>query len=187
MKSDPAKFQGFHAPHVLVIADEAAGISEKIFEGITAVLKGAHSRLLAIGNPTVLEGWFYEAFKSEGWHSIHISAFDTPNITRGRIVVPGLVTGSDIEQARIDYGEGSSLFQARVLGGSSPVFGTATVGKDGTFVEIGATFFADGTQGQIDVSFFPPTAAAGSGGGDYGAYGVVQAVTANIVACTLEP
>ena len=50
-ESDPAKFQGFHAPHVLVIADEAAGISEKIFEGITAVLKGAHSRLLAIGNP----------------------------------------------------------------------------------------------------------------------------------------
>jgi hypothetical protein len=60
------------------------------------------------------------------------------------------------------------------------------VAKDGTFVEIGATFFADGTQGQIDVSFSPPTAAAGSGGGDYG-YGAGQAVNANIVACTLEP
>jgi hypothetical protein len=113
---DPARFQGFHSPHILVIADEAAGISEKIFEGITAVLKGAHSRLLAIGNPTTLGGWFYEAFKSEGWHSSHISAFDTPNIKRGRIVVPGLVTAADIEQARIDYGEGSSLFQARILG-----------------------------------------------------------------------
>ena len=73
------------------------------------------------------------------------------------------------------------------VAGLSPVFGTATVAKDGTFVEIGATFFADATQGQIDVSFFPPTAAAGSGGGDYGAYDVGQAVTANIVACTLEP
>jgi hypothetical protein len=114
--SDPAKFQGFHAPHVLVIADEAAGISEKIFEGITAVLKGAHSRLLAIGNPTTLEGWFYEAFKSEGWYSMHISAFDTPNVTQGRIVMPGLVTAADIEQARIDYGEGASVYQARVLG-----------------------------------------------------------------------
>lgn len=114
--SDPARFQGFHAPHVLVIADEAAGISEKIFEGITAVLKGAHSRLLAIGNPTALDGWFYDAFKSEGWYSTHISAFDTPNIKQGRIVVPGLVTGADIDQARIDYGEGSSLFQARILG-----------------------------------------------------------------------
>jgi hypothetical protein len=67
----------------------------------------------------------------------------------------------------------------------SPVF--ATVAKDGTFVEVGATFFADGTQGQMDVSFFPPTAAAGSGGGDYGTYGAGQAVTANSIACTLEP
>ena len=51
---DAAKFQGAHAPHVLVIADEAAGILEQIYLGITAVLKGAHTRLLAIGNPTSL-------------------------------------------------------------------------------------------------------------------------------------
>jgi hypothetical protein len=31
----------------------------------------------------------------------------------------------------------------------SPVFGTATVAKDGTFAEIGVTLFADGIQGQI--------------------------------------
>jgi phage terminase large subunit len=114
--NDPAKFQGFHAPHILVIADEAAGISEQIFEGITAVLKGAHTRLLAIGNPTTLEGWFYEAFRSPGWWSTHISAFDTPNVREGRIVVPGLITAQDIEQARTDYGEGSPMWQARIEG-----------------------------------------------------------------------
>ena len=84
-------------------------------------------------------------------------------------------------------GKGAVVTLRGRVAGLSPVFGTATVAKDGTFVELGATFFADGTQGQIDVSFFPPTAAAGSGGGDYGAYGAGQAVTANIVACTLEP
>ncbi len=84
-------------------------------------------------------------------------------------------------------GKGAVVTLKGRVAGLSPVFGTATVAKDGTFVEIGATFIADGTQGQIDVSFFPPTAAAGSGGGDYGAYGAGQAVTANIVACTLEP
>jgi phage terminase large subunit len=114
--NDADKFQGFHSPHLLVIADEAAGISEKIFEGVTAVLKGAHTRLLAIGNPTTLEGWFYAAFKSQGWYSTHISAFDTPNVQQKRIVIPGLVTGDDVEQARIDYGEGSPLWQARILG-----------------------------------------------------------------------
>ena len=115
-ENDADKFQGFHSPHLLVIADEAAGISEKIFEGITAVLKGAHTRLLAIGNPTTLSGWFYDAFKSDGWYSTHISAFDTPNLKEQRIVIPGLVTEADVAQARIDYGKGSPLWQARILG-----------------------------------------------------------------------
>jgi phage terminase large subunit len=114
--NDPDKFQGFHSPHTLVIADEAAGISEMIFEGITAILKGEHNRLLAIGNPTSLEGWFFEAFKSEGWWTDHISALDTPNLKQNRIVVPGLVTAADVEQGRIDYGEGSPLWQSRILG-----------------------------------------------------------------------
>jgi hypothetical protein len=114
--NDPSKFQGFHAPHILVIADEAAGISESIFEGITAVLKGGHTRLLAIGNPTSPEGWFHDAFRSEGWWTSRISAFESPNVKEGKLVLPGLATLQDIEQARIDYGEGSPVFQARIEG-----------------------------------------------------------------------
>lgn len=71
--------------------------------------------------------------------------------------------------------------------GLSPAYGTATVAKDGTYVEIGASFFIDGDQGQFDVSFFPPTATSGSGGGAYGAYGTGDALTAAIVDCSLEP
>jgi hypothetical protein len=67
------------------------------------------------------------------------------------------------------------------------VFGTATVAKDGSFSEIGASFFADTVQGQIDVSFFPPTAATGSGSGDYGAYGTGVPVIPAIVDCATEP
>src|SRR5262249_42731632 len=114
--NDPAKFQGFHAPHILVVADEAPGISQQIFEAITAVLKGAHTRFLAIGNPTTNEGWFYDAFSSNGWWSTHISAFDTPNVLERRVVVPGMVTLEDIERARLDYGEGSPQWEARILG-----------------------------------------------------------------------
>ncbi len=73
------------------------------------------------------------------------------------------------------------------VAGLSPVFGTATVAKDGSYTEIGATFFADGDEGQIDVSFFPPKSATGSGYGDYGAYGTSSSVTAGIVSCSLEP
>jgi hypothetical protein len=71
--------------------------------------------------------------------------------------------------------------------GLSPAFGAATVAKDGSFVEVGATFFIDGDQGQFDVSFFPPTATTGSGGGGYGVYGTGTAVTAAVVDCATEP
>lgn len=111
---DATAFQGIHAPHILVVADEAAGLSETIFEGIFSVLKGAHTRLLAIGNPTNLSGSFYKAFSSDRWWTTHISAYDTPNLHGGKI--PGLVTAEDIEDAKDDWGEDSPLFVARVLG-----------------------------------------------------------------------
>ena len=73
------------------------------------------------------------------------------------------------------------------VAGLDPVFGTAVVATDGTYVELGATFFADADQGQIDVTFFPPNSARGSGYGDYGQYGTSASFDASIVACSLEP
>lgn len=73
------------------------------------------------------------------------------------------------------------------VAGLSPVFGTATVAKDGTYVELGATFFADGEQGQIDVTFFPPDSKRGSGYGNYGQYGTGTSFDASVVSCSLEP
>ena len=73
------------------------------------------------------------------------------------------------------------------VAGLDPVFGTAVVATDGTYVELGATFFADADQGQIDVTFFPPSSQRGSGYGDYGQYGTSASFDASIVACSLEP
>lgn len=73
------------------------------------------------------------------------------------------------------------------VAGLSPVYGTATVGKDGSFAEFAATFVADGDEGQIDVQFFPPSASSGSGTGDYGAYGLGTSFSANVVDCSGEP
>jgi hypothetical protein len=73
------------------------------------------------------------------------------------------------------------------VAGLSPVFGTAVVAKDGTYVEIGATFFADAEEGQIDVTFAPLTSKTGGGYGNYGAYGTGVSVTAKKTACSNEP
>jgi hypothetical protein len=71
--------------------------------------------------------------------------------------------------------------------GLDPVYGTATVATDGSYVELCATFFIDSDEGQIDVTFFPPKSKTGSGYGDYGEYGTGQSFDANIVRCDLEP
>lgn len=73
------------------------------------------------------------------------------------------------------------------VAGLSPAFGTLTVAKDGSFIELGATFFADATQGQFDIYLSPPRYTSGSGYADYGTYGVNQSVTATVVRCSTEP
>lgn len=113
---DATAFQGIHAPHVLVVVDEAAGISEAIWEGILSVLRGAHTRLLSIGNPTQIDGQFFGAFGSDRWWTTNISAMDTPNLQGQGIVVPGLITAQDVEDAKADWGEDSPLYVSRILG-----------------------------------------------------------------------
>lgn len=76
---DGDAFQGFHAEHILVIADEASGIPEKIFDAIDGVTTSAHARILLLGNPTNPLGRFAKSFKDPTTGKIHISAWDTPN------------------------------------------------------------------------------------------------------------
>jgi hypothetical protein len=71
--------------------------------------------------------------------------------------------------------------------GLDPAFGTAVVAKDGSYVELGVTFFVDATEGQFNVWFYPPGAKSGSGYANYGDYDVTQSVDATHVACSLEP
>jgi len=113
---DATAFQGIHSPYLLVIADEGAGLSESVWEGIFSILKGGHHRLLTIGNPTTIEGQFYQIFQNENWWTTYISAYDTPNLQGQGIKVPGLINREDIENAKIDWGEDSPLFKSRILG-----------------------------------------------------------------------
>lgn len=78
---DPDAFQGFHAVHILIIADEASGIPEKIFDAVDGVTTSQHARILMLGNPTNPYGRFAKAFKDPTTGKIHISAWNTPNFT----------------------------------------------------------------------------------------------------------
>lgn len=92
--NQPDRFQGFHAKHVLVIVDEAAGVKEDIFEAIEGVLTSGHCRLLLLGNPTLIGGTFYRSQREAGWKAFHIAAWDTPNFTAFGITEDDLETGA---------------------------------------------------------------------------------------------
>lgn len=114
-------FAGHHAPHILVIYDEASGIHSKIFEVGEGYMTTDGARALLIGNPTRPEGEFYSAFhaRRSDYYTMHISAWESPPIT-GETVPPDLaaaLTGrSWCEGRREAWGEDSVLYQVRVLG-----------------------------------------------------------------------
>lgn len=117
---DKDAFQGLHRKYVLVIIDEAAGISEWLWDAARNITTGEHCRTLAIGNPTDPSSYFRKVCRpGSGWNTIKISVFDSPRFT-GEYMEPNALedlTGPDyIEEAKKDLGEGSPMWKARIEG-----------------------------------------------------------------------
>ncbi len=91
---DPTSAQGLHAEHVLLIYDEASGLSAELWEALEGALTSEHTRLLAIGNPTDPASPFAREFKAPGATKFAISAFDTPNFTTFGITLDDVVKGT---------------------------------------------------------------------------------------------
>ena len=104
----------------------------EIYEAIEGIRAGGDVRVLALGNPIISSGPFYDAFGSNrgGWNPITISAFDTPNLEG--ITLEDLLRMSDkelddnpcpylttrrwvLEKYR-EWGPGHPLWDSRVLG-----------------------------------------------------------------------
>lgn len=67
---------------LLVIIDEAVGVRPDIWEAIEGQRAGGDVRVLALGNPTLASGPFYDAFRNpnSGWVTYTVSALNTPNL-----------------------------------------------------------------------------------------------------------
>ena len=112
------QFQGFHNDNMLIVVDEAEGVDDDIYEAIEAVMTAADPRLLLIGNPTTVTGAFRRAFYQERhlYHTITISALESPNVVAGKVVVPGLTSAQWVDEHRDTWGEDNPIYRARVLG-----------------------------------------------------------------------
>lgn len=113
-------FAGWHSRGgTLVVVDDAQGLDDETWDTILATVTGSNDRILALANPLSPSGRFFELCKTSGGDSVNrivISAFDTPNIKLGRVVIDGMVTQQQIDTIRDVAGEGSALWKSRVLG-----------------------------------------------------------------------
>lgn len=115
--AQPDAFQGRHHPRLLVVVDEAPGVSEQVLLEVSTLATGRMNVIVYIGNPTPTSGSFYTAFKHpELWHLMAISCFEHPNVVEGRELIPGAVTREWIEEQRATWGEGHPWWFSRVLG-----------------------------------------------------------------------
>jgi hypothetical protein len=117
---DPSAFQGFHADHVLVILDEAAGVPKTLWDAAGSLISNEGSRLLAIGNPDDPRSYFAAICRpGSGFHVIGISAFESPNFTGEEVpdeVRSSLVSPVWVQECEDEWGLQSPLYVARVLG-----------------------------------------------------------------------
>lgn len=113
-----AAVQGIHAEHLLVVVDEAGGISQTIGQALEALMTGGHTRLLLLGNPPTNEmnTWFERACNSDLYNVIPISTLDTPNLTGEKTGAwaRNLVDQTWVDDTIREFGEESPFVQARV-------------------------------------------------------------------------
>ncbi len=75
-----SSFQGFHAPYILVVFDEATGIAHNIWTMAEGLLTSDNVKFVAIGNPTSRNSEFYNCFRSAAWKKVYLTCFNSPNL-----------------------------------------------------------------------------------------------------------
>ena len=115
---DETAVQGVHAPHLLVVVDEAGGITPTLGRALESLMTGGHTRLLVLGNPPVdnESSWFETVCNSDLYNVIPIAAKDTPNFTGESVGTWGanLVDQTWVDEVTKQFGADSPFVEARV-------------------------------------------------------------------------
>jgi hypothetical protein len=98
---------GLHADNMLIIVDEASGVSDEILETLLGTITGVDNRILFISNPTRNSGIFYESHHKdrEQFCCIHIDAELCERTDK-----------ENIEMLKRKYGADSNAVKVRVKG-----------------------------------------------------------------------
>lgn len=117
-------FQGIHGG-VFAIADEAVGVNAAMIDTLANNTTADDDRILMIANPTnpksAMGQTWNDPVKSKTWSKITISVLESPHFTDEGKTLPEdvmkfMTQKSYVEAKKVEYGEDSANYRARVLG-----------------------------------------------------------------------
>lgn len=103
----PEALQGIHSEHVMLVADEASGVPEAVFEAAAGSMSGHSAVTLLLGNPTRSSGFFFDTHNrlSGEWTTFRVSCVDSPRVSE-----------EYVKEMQTRYGDESNAYRIRVLG-----------------------------------------------------------------------
>jgi hypothetical protein len=103
----PEALQGIHADNVMLVADEASGVPEQVFEAAAGSMSGHNAVTILFGNPVRSSGFFFDTHNrlKDEWWTKRVSCIDSKR-----------VSDEYVSEMKSRYGEESNAFRIRVLG-----------------------------------------------------------------------
>ena len=103
--TQPENAQGFHAKHMLIAVDEATGVQTDIIDALWGNATGKDAQMVLIYNPINTTSYPFTAEQSGQWKVITISAFEHPNVKKGKEIIPGAVTREWVDDRLMEWSQ----------------------------------------------------------------------------------
>lgn len=103
----PEALQGVHSDNVMLVADEASGVPEQVFEAAAGSMSGHNAVTILFGNPVRSSGFFFDTHNrlKDEWWTRRVSCVDSKRVSEDYV-----------NEMKSRYGEDSNAFRIRVLG-----------------------------------------------------------------------
>jgi len=103
----PEALQGIHSDNVMLVADEASGVPESVFEAAAGSMSGHNAVTVLLGNPVRGSGYFFETHNrlKDEWFTLHVNCEKSQRVSK-----------EFVREMAIKYGEESNAYRVRVLG-----------------------------------------------------------------------
>lgn len=136
-RESPEALQGVHSTHTLLMADEASGVHDEVFNAAIGSLSTPNSIFILTGNPTRLEGYFYSIHMTEAGDNflrLQVNSEESPRV--------GAEFLKQIENLD-PHGKEGNLYKVRVLGEFASLDQDKLMNSDNVYSSVGRDIIID--------------------------------------------